>query len=189
LKGDVMNFILEWVRNVFLIVLAISFLEMLLPSGSMRGYLKFIFSLLLLTVMLSPLQTLGNKDVSAFYSIPYSAANSQSYETDENSILEYNLSQVQTKQISDVYKEKISERIKEELEKQFSGISEAVIEIYINENRSSRQFGELNKVILYTNDLTEQENIRKALSDCLNLSKRNIFIKEKEADNEAANKQ
>ncbi len=182
-----MNFILEWVRNVFLIVLAISFLEMLLPGGSMRGYLKFIFSMLLLTVMLYPLQALNGKDILAFHAVPYSLADSNSYETEENTLSDYDLSQVQTKQISDVYKEKIAERIKEELETQFSGISEAVIEIYINENRNSKQFGELNQVILYTNDLTEQEELRKALSNCLNLSKRNIIVKEKEEKDEAAN--
>ncbi|WP_206458090.1 stage III sporulation protein AF [Anaerovorax sp. IOR16] len=180
-----MSFVTEWVRNVFLIVLAISFLELLLPSGSMRGYLKFIFSLLLLTVMLYPLQSLGGKEILAFHSIPYSFSAAQSYEINNDASFEYDLSQVQTKQISDVYKEKVSESIKEELEKQFSGISEAVIEIYINENRNSKHFGELNKVILYTDDLTEQVKIQNTLSDFLNLSKRNIFIKEKEEENEA----
>lgn len=173
-----MNLVTEWVQNVFLMMLAISFLEMLLPSGTMRNYLKFIFSLLLLTVMLYPLQFIGEKEIVVFHSIPYSFSTSENVETD------YELSQVQTKQISEVYKEKISATIKEKLENKFSGISEAVVEIYINENRSSKCFGELEQVILFVNDSIDKEALRDYLANFLHLPKRNILIQAKEETNE-----
>lgn len=45
----------EWVKNVFIIIVAISFIEILLPQGSMSKYLKFIFSLIIMAIILSPL--------------------------------------------------------------------------------------------------------------------------------------
>lgn len=48
----------EWIRNIFVITVALSFIETLLPSGEMQGYIKFIFSLVIMATILSPLLTL-----------------------------------------------------------------------------------------------------------------------------------
>lgn len=48
----------EWVKNVFIIIVAISFVEMLLPSGSMKKYIRFIFSLIIMAIILSPIAIL-----------------------------------------------------------------------------------------------------------------------------------
>jgi len=50
-----MEIAVEWVKNIFIIVTALAFVEILLPEGSMRSYLKFIFSLIIMAVILSPL--------------------------------------------------------------------------------------------------------------------------------------
>jgi stage III sporulation protein AF len=48
----------EWVKNVFIIVVAVTFIEILLPTGNMSKYLKFIFSLIIMAIILSPLAIL-----------------------------------------------------------------------------------------------------------------------------------
>ncbi len=48
----------EWVKNVFIIVIAISFVEILLPSGTMKKYIHFIFSLIIMAIILSPIAIL-----------------------------------------------------------------------------------------------------------------------------------
>ncbi|MBR0596626.1 stage III sporulation protein AF [Sinanaerobacter chloroacetimidivorans] len=48
----------EWVKNIFIIIVAISFVEILLPAGAMKKYLKFIFSLVIMAIILSPLAIL-----------------------------------------------------------------------------------------------------------------------------------
>lgn len=53
-----MEIIRDWVKNIFIIVIAISFVEILLPSGAMSKYLKFIFSLIIMAIVLSPLSIL-----------------------------------------------------------------------------------------------------------------------------------
>ena len=53
-----MEIIKEWVKNVFIIIVALSFIEILLPSNAMQKYIKFIFSLIIMATILSPLMIL-----------------------------------------------------------------------------------------------------------------------------------
>lgn len=48
----------EWVRNIFILIVALTFIEMLLPSSRMEKYIKFIFSLVIMATLLSPLAIL-----------------------------------------------------------------------------------------------------------------------------------
>lgn len=49
-----MEIIKQWVNNLFIIILAVSFIEMLLPEGAMAKYLKFVFSLVIMATVLYP---------------------------------------------------------------------------------------------------------------------------------------
>lgn len=49
-----MEIIKQWVSNLFIIILAVSFIEMLLPEGAMAKYLKFVFSLVIMATVLYP---------------------------------------------------------------------------------------------------------------------------------------
>jgi len=53
-----MELVREWVKNIFIIIIAVTFVEILLPPGSMSKYLKFIFSLIIMAIILSPLAIL-----------------------------------------------------------------------------------------------------------------------------------
>ncbi|MDD4563882.1 MAG: stage III sporulation protein AF [Eubacteriales bacterium] len=53
-----MEIVKEWVKNIFIIIVTITFVEILLPHGSIRKYLKFIFSLIIMAIILSPLAIL-----------------------------------------------------------------------------------------------------------------------------------
>lgn len=43
-----MNAVTEWVKNIFIIIVAVSFIEVLVPTGNMEKYVKYIFSLIIL---------------------------------------------------------------------------------------------------------------------------------------------
>lgn len=43
-----------WVRDIFLIIISVTFMEILIPEGSMSKYVRFIFSLIILATILSP---------------------------------------------------------------------------------------------------------------------------------------
>ena len=44
----------QWVSSVFIIILALSFIEILLPDSSMGKYVKFVFSLVIMATILYP---------------------------------------------------------------------------------------------------------------------------------------
>ena len=45
---------LLWVKDILLIIISLSFFRILLPESSLEKYLKFIFSLIVLAVILEP---------------------------------------------------------------------------------------------------------------------------------------
>ena len=53
--------LLTWVKDIFLIIISLSFFQILLPDSSMEKYLKFIFSLVILAVILEPVIRLVTK--------------------------------------------------------------------------------------------------------------------------------
>ncbi|NLD20332.1 MAG: hypothetical protein GX663_08855 [Clostridiales bacterium] len=49
-----MEIIKQWVCNLFIIIMTITFIEILMPETSMSKYLKFIFSLVIMAAILYP---------------------------------------------------------------------------------------------------------------------------------------
>ena len=43
-----------WVRDILIIILLLSFFQILIPDSSMAKYLRYIFSLVILSVILEP---------------------------------------------------------------------------------------------------------------------------------------
>ena len=52
-----MNEVIIWIKDIFIVILSITFIEILMPEGTMTNYLKFIFSIIVLAVILSPLSS------------------------------------------------------------------------------------------------------------------------------------
>lgn len=44
----------QWVSGLFIMILALSFIEILLPDSSMGKYVKFVFSLVIMATILYP---------------------------------------------------------------------------------------------------------------------------------------
>lgn len=49
-----MNVLKEWVSNLFIIITALTFIEMLLPDSALGKYLRYIFSLVIMATVLYP---------------------------------------------------------------------------------------------------------------------------------------
>jgi len=45
----------DWICNMFIMILSLSFMEMLLPDTSISKYIKFIFSLVIMAAVIYPL--------------------------------------------------------------------------------------------------------------------------------------
>ncbi|MFR2563506.1 MAG: stage III sporulation protein AF [Anaerovoracaceae bacterium] len=45
----------EWVSNLFIVIVSLTFIEILLPDSSVSKYLRFIFSLVIMATVIYPL--------------------------------------------------------------------------------------------------------------------------------------
>lgn len=50
-----MSIVSEWTKNIFILILTVNFVEILTPSGSLEKYVKYVFSLIILATILSPI--------------------------------------------------------------------------------------------------------------------------------------
>jgi stage III sporulation protein AF len=56
-----MSWLKEWIRNIVVLVLFAGFMELLLPSSSMKRFLQVVVGLFVLTLLLEPVVTLMKK--------------------------------------------------------------------------------------------------------------------------------
>ncbi len=49
-----MESVTMWLKEIFIIILSVTFIEILLPEGAMNKYVKFILSIFVLAVILKP---------------------------------------------------------------------------------------------------------------------------------------
>ncbi len=50
-----MENLFTWIKEVFFIIISLAFFRILIPDSNMTKYLKFIFSLIILAVILNPI--------------------------------------------------------------------------------------------------------------------------------------
>lgn len=58
-----MNMIASWVKELFVVILSITFLEIMLPEGTLRKYVTFIFSIVMMALILSPIVEMLHKQL------------------------------------------------------------------------------------------------------------------------------
>lgn len=49
-----MEQVAAWLRDIFLIIISLSFFQILIPNSNMEKYLKFIFSMIVLAIIVEP---------------------------------------------------------------------------------------------------------------------------------------
>ena len=53
-----MGDIYVWIKDIFLVIISLSFFQFLIPSSKLEKYIKFIFSLVILAIILEPISKL-----------------------------------------------------------------------------------------------------------------------------------
>ena len=59
-----MQFVTEWIRNIIVFLLLATMLHLILPNSNLQKYVKFVVSLLLVVLILTPLFKLLQTDVN-----------------------------------------------------------------------------------------------------------------------------
>jgi len=58
------SFLSQWLKQIILLVLVATFLDLIIPNSSFERYIKLVVGLLIITIMLSPIISLLNKDLT-----------------------------------------------------------------------------------------------------------------------------
>ena len=165
-----------WIKDVVLISAILGFVQWILPSGTFEKYLKYIFSLIMLSAILTPL--MKEHIITAGMELPQGAV---AYEKNESwSVDDTGLTTYQEIQIREILKERIRREIYLTLNDQFPGISEEDIEVYI-EQRSLEEGYDHCMITIKTKENQSRE-IRSLLEQHLDLNGVTISVIQKKTE-------
>jgi stage III sporulation protein AF len=108
------NFMREWIINIVIMIVFVTFLEIILPSSNMKRYIQMIIGLLIIIVLINPFINLITKDINIEREVFANIGESFSYDQSGNS--EY--IELQNKQIINMYKQKLYKEISEMVSKE-----------------------------------------------------------------------
>lgn len=92
-----MDFLTEWITNIIIFILLATVIDMLLPNSSLQKYVKVVISLLLISIILSPIMKIFSSDFeSAIASI--SNFNSEVDEEKMEKLIELQKKEIQASQ-------------------------------------------------------------------------------------------
>lgn len=182
------NFISDWLKNILVLFITISFLEILLPKGRMKKLIHFIEGLLIIFVIISPFSSLNQFRFDIDMQVEDFMNNSvnQSILIDQEDRIRItfinNLSQevkkfVESNSIYRVADVNIS--MKEEEDTLL--LDEVFVRIESDDNRQGEiriekiQINDSNNWILENYD-NEQDNLKELLSQYLGIDKNSIYI-------------
>lgn len=165
------EFLKDWVRDIFIIVTGSCFAEIVFPKGNMKKYLRYVFSLIVLGVVLSPVSYVTDggfsaesfaeeteKYVSAF-------GDMQSEEDAEK------LEKVQSVQLEEIYKNKIREETISAVNGYFPEIELYEVEVYLTEAGYPKEKvpAYLSKIVIKGEDTEYVNNIIRCVSQRLGI--------------------
>lgn len=140
-----MNSIYTWVNTIIVAVVFVTFIDILMPSGSIKKYAKLVLGLLVMTIILQPVLTFLKKDYSlSGYSFKIQSQMDTSLIQKESE----GYSQKQQESVSKLYKENLEKRMEDDINR-LTGQSGSKVSLVIAEDVKAQNFGEIKKVTVY----------------------------------------
>ncbi len=130
-----MQFVTEWIRNIIVFLLLATMLHLLLPNSNLQKYVKFVVSLLLVVLMLTPLFKLLQTDVNEVIA----NFNSEKYATDHSIKNSIDAKKKEIQALTRAYSlEEMAVKMKKEIGKEFEkkyGMTVSNIEVVALETK------------------------------------------------------
>jgi stage III sporulation protein AF len=140
-----LNSIYTWVNTIIVAVVFVTFIDILMPSGSIKKYAKLVLGLLVMTIILQPVLTFLKKDYSlSGYSFKIQSQMDTSLIQKESE----GYSQKQQESVSKLYKENLEKRMEDDINR-LTGQSGSKVSLVIAEDVKAQNFGEIKKVTVY----------------------------------------
>lgn len=179
----------SWILNVASVAVLMIILDLLMPEGKIKNFTQLVAGFVIMFVMVNPILQFVNRGVS----VPYAGWQDEMYLlTNRFKYTTEALKNDQNRQVLELYRSMLVSDIKNRLESN-SQISEAEVDVVINENASSDKYGEIRQ--LYINLLIDRskmqnvlnqekllDEIRGELKQALSLDEEKIIIHINEGD-------
>ena len=148
-------FLENWVFNIVILTILIILLEIILPSGKTRKFVKLISGFILIIALINPVLALFGKNFD-FHGFEIAGSNY----LDREEIVEKSrmLKESQMKEIAEVYRQKLIKQLEDRSEK-LAGERRVTADVIINEDYTSESFGEIKRIYLYIGEAAKKDRI------------------------------
>lgn len=152
-----MNFLNTWLQGIIVCVIIATIIELILPSGSTKKYIKVVLGMFIVFNIITPVInkiTKNNFEISSIINMDEYSKKMKTYETSSQNQVSSNANEQTIKQI---YISKLEKDIKNKLKEKNYTVSKIKIEINENEEYSIKQ---INLLVQKDEEETEkkQEN-------------------------------
>ena len=158
-----------WAEQVIIAVIIGTILEMILPKGNSKKYIKTVIGIYILYIIISPVITLGSgQDLEIDYSV-YEGYFKNSQEHKE---LEKNFNLVTNNSVENTYKEEIKKQLKKDIENLGFYSSNILFEINL-------ETGEIRNLVI-----SASKDKKESYSNTISINKVDIGYTKKERNND-----
>ena len=168
-----MNFLNTWLQGIIVCVIIVTIIELILPSGSTKKYIKVVLGMFILFNIITPVInkiTKNNFEISSIINMDEYSKKMKTYETSSQNQVSSNANEQTIKQI---YISKLEKDIKNKLKEKNYTVSKIKIEINENEEYSIKQIN-----LLVQKDEEETEKKQENAIEIENIETINIQVNE-----------
>ena len=168
-----MNFLNTWLQGIIVCVIIVTIIELILPSGSTKKYIKVVLGMFILINIITPVInkiTKNNFEISSIINMDEYSKKMKTYETSSQNQVSSNANEQTIKQI---YISKLEKDIKNKLKEKNYTVSKIKIEINENEEYSIKQIN-----LLVQKDEEETEKKQENAIEIENIETINIQVNE-----------
>lgn len=140
------EFISSWAEQVIIAVIIGTIIEMILPKGNSKKYIKTVIGIYILYTIISPVITLA---VGNDFKIDYSEYEKYFTKSEEYKSLENGFNEATAKSIENTYKEEIKNQIKKDIEELGFYVSNISLDINL-------QTGKITSLHIFVNNKEEK---------------------------------
>ena len=168
-----MNFLNTWLQGIIVCVIIATIIELILPSGSTKKYIKVVLGMFIVFNIITPVInkiTKNNFEISSIINMDEYSKKMKTYETSSQNQVSSNANEQTIKQI---YISKLEKDIKNKLKEKNYTVSKIKIEINENEEYSIKQIN-----LLVQKDEEETEEKQANAIEIENIETINIQVNE-----------
>ncbi len=164
-----MDFIMDWITQIIIFVLLATIIDLLIPTGSMKKYIKLVVGLILLLILLKPVFYIFQIDIQQELEAAFSAIDTTDSEHSMENLVDFQKKEIETRQDAYILEQmavQLIEIAKEPLYEEYQ-LEINNIDFRFSEEAVSQElnFELLDEVIVYMEQAKDGEGAVNAVED------------------------